>query len=98
MQELLGVLRDGGYLVLTVHGLNFMRRWHAPQDLIERVQSGEMIVLNEASAGTGACCAYHPVAYVKEKLASGFEVLDYIPGEVWQDLYLLRKPIYDQGR
>ena len=55
---------------------------------------GQMVVLgDEGKAGTGACGTYHAFAYVKEKLAKGFEVVEFIERGVGQDFYLLRKLI-----
>ena len=49
-----------------------------------------MVVCNEGEAGANACLAYHSFNYVVEKLAKGFEVLEF-KGTGGQDFYLLRK-------
>lgn len=47
--------------------------------------------MNPADAGANVCMAFHPDAYMKQKLATGFEVLEFIPDGVGQDFWLLRK-------
>ena len=59
--------------------------------LPEDRRTGQLVVRNESKAGTNACLAYHTFAYVKEKLAKGFEVIEFIEGAGAQDFYLLKK-------
>ena len=82
MRELSRVLRPGGYLVISTLPL---------ERLAEGQRTGQMVVCNENEAGANACLAYHTSVYVKEKLAKGFEVVEFIKGGVGQDFYLLRK-------
>ena len=41
------------------------------------------------------CGAYHPEIYVRERLARGFQVVEFVPegaaGNPYQDAYLLRR-------
>jgi SAM-dependent methyltransferase len=98
LAELSRVLKPGGYLVLTTHGTAYADAGLPPREK-ERFRSGELIVVNEGASGENACAAYHPVAYVQKSLAKGFELLEYVPGEVVnasqrliaQDAYLLKK-------
>ena len=94
MAELTRVLKPGGHLVLSVHGDAYRGRLNA--DELRRFDSGRLVVKNDTRApGTNACAAYHPPAYVRDTLASGLELLDFIPegarGNPRQDLHLLRK-------
>lgn len=82
MRELSRVLRPAGYLVISTLPLNL---------LPEARRTGPMVVLKENQAGANACMAYHTTAYVQEKLAKGFEVIEFIEGGVGQDFYLLKK-------
>jgi SAM-dependent methyltransferase len=83
MTELSRVLRPGGYLVISTLPLEL---------LAENQRTSQMVVCKGSEAGANACLAYHSVAYVKEKLATGFELVEFIQGGVGQDFYLLRKP------
>jgi hypothetical protein len=42
------------------------------------------------------CATYHPPAFVRDHLAAGYRVVDFVPegakGNPWQDYWLLRKP------
>lgn len=92
MDEMRRVLAPGGYLLLTVHGHAWaFRGLPNAQEVIDR---GEIVVFREDRDGSNICCAFHPERYVREVLARGFEVLDFIPegAKVFnpQDSYLLR--------
>ena len=83
MRELSRVLRPAGYLVISTLPLEFVAAGQ---------RTGEMVVLgDESQPGANAYTAYHAFAYVKEKLAKGFEVVEFIERGVGQDFYLLRK-------
>jgi hypothetical protein len=60
--------------------------------------AGELVVKDNTKApGSNMCSAYHPLAYMRDRLAKDFELVAFIPegakGNPSQDLYLLRKPI-----
>ena len=86
MGELSRVLRPAGYLVISIKPLGI---------LAEGERTGQLVVSgDEGKAGTNAYGAYHAFAYVKEKLAKEFEVVEFIEaraGQASQDFYLLRK-------
>jgi hypothetical protein len=82
MRELSRVLRPAGYLVISTLPLGM---------LAEGQRTGQLVVYNENKAGDNACLAYHAFAYVKGKLAKGFEIVEFIEGGGGQDFYLLRK-------
>jgi SAM-dependent methyltransferase len=93
MEELQRVVEPGGHLILSVHGARY-RDELAPEER-RRFDEGRLVVRLERSAGTNLCGAYHPVEYVRETLARGFTILDYVAegalGNPHQDLVLLRR-------
>jgi SAM-dependent methyltransferase len=92
LHELARVLRPSGYLVVTAHGEAYRSKLN-PEER-ERFDRGELVVRWQQVAGTNLCAAYHPPSYV-ERLADGFEVVDFAPegakGNPQQDQYLLRR-------
>jgi SAM-dependent methyltransferase len=95
IEELQRILEPGGHLILSVHGRRY--RDELRPDERRRFDEGRLVVRLERSAGTNLCGAYHPIEYVRETLARGFTVLDYIAegalGNPHQDLVLLRKAL-----
>jgi SAM-dependent methyltransferase len=93
MRELNRVLKKNGFVLITVHG-----EWRINDLNCEeksRFRAGEMVVKCEQYEGSNVCAAYHPEAYIRNKLAQGFEVVDFMPTgaiDVGQDVYLFRKP------
>lgn len=99
--ELARVLKPGGYLIITTHG---DCRWYQQgltESQRERFRAGEMVVVRDQQVGSNECAAFHPVGYVREKLAEGFEVVDFLRGgslgTPYQDLWLLRKSSPAEG-
>lgn len=92
IEELARVVRAGGYLALTTHGAAYRGRLNTEER--ERFDRGELVVRWQQVAGSNLCAAYHPREYV-ERLADGFEVIDFAPegakGNPHQDQYLLRR-------
>jgi SAM-dependent methyltransferase len=92
MNELLRVLRPGGYLYLTVHGM--MRSKMTPREQ-KRFEAGYPVVFGERYAGSNVCATFCPESYMRKVLAKDFAVLDFIPigaEDAGQDVYLLQKP------
>ena len=93
MGEFSRVLRPGGLLLLTTHGAAYLPRLNAAESA--RFSSGEMVVRREEVPGTNLCTTFHPESYVRERLANGWEILDFVAegakGNPDQDLYLLRR-------
>jgi len=94
MQELTRVLRLGGFLLFSTHGDHYLNMLSVQER--ERYDRGQLIVHFEQVAGSNMCSAFHPEAYVRDELAIGLEVIDFVPqgaiGNPHQDLHLLKKP------
>jgi len=94
MKRLVRVLKPGGLLVFSVHGEGF--RDQLGPAARSRFDAGELIVFHERYAGKNVCGAYHPDSYVRDRLAIGLDLLDFVrTGEDGfnQDTYLLRRPV-----
>ena len=101
IKELCRVLKPGGYLFITVHG----REFYLPQILTEdreRFLQGELVVYGGDEEGSNICTAFHPEEYVRQKMAKGLIVVDFVPegaaGNPRQDVYLFQKPALSFAR
>ena len=92
MKELKRIVRPGGYVLFTTHGESFEAKL-TPLER-ETFTAGNLVVHYEGASGTNLCRAYHPEAYVRQRLTDGWTVKAMIPGGTLgalpQDLYLLR--------
>jgi SAM-dependent methyltransferase len=88
MEELTRILRPGGYLVFSTQP---ERSLPDDESVRRRFREGELVVLNGSDPGSNACTVFHPQAYVKETLARGYELLEFVPDGVGQDFWLFRK-------
>jgi len=93
MSELRRALRPGGHLLLTTHGKRY--RDDLTADERRRFEAGDLVVRGSDEPGRNVCGAYHPERYVRDRLAEGFTVVDFVAegasGNPYQDLFLLRK-------
>lgn len=98
MAEMQRVLASGGYLLITTHGQAYADFYLNGAER-RRFERGEVVVLAKADPGENPYNVFHPIAYVREKLSRGFELIDSAPGQVIdpdrrlisQDAHLLRK-------
>jgi len=93
MAEVRRVLRPGGHAIFTTHGGRYVPDLTPAEQ--ERFAAGLLVVRRDDRPGSNVCGAYHPETYVREQLARGFTVVDFVPegatGNPHQDLWLLRK-------
>lgn len=92
ISELLRVLKPGGYLYLTTHGKSYLQRLTLIEQ--ELFVAGHVVVREERFNGNNICSAIHPESYVRQVLAKGFAVVDFIPegaNDAKQDVFLLQK-------
>lgn len=93
MQELRRVVRPGGHVLFTTHGVRYLSELE-PADR-DRFAAGQLVIRRDDRPGSNVCGAYHPETYVREHLARGFTVVDFVAegagGNPFQDLWLLRR-------
>jgi SAM-dependent methyltransferase len=92
IQELKRVLKPGGIFLITVHGMTRLNQ--LPETEKRRFLAGKPVIVGRNFSGTNFCCVYHPEQYVKNNIARGFKLLDFLPGgakDTNQDMYLFQK-------
>jgi SAM-dependent methyltransferase len=95
ISELGRIVRPGGLVLITVSGERRLRSIPAWERLREPFEAGELVVTKPDRVGTNACAVFHPFSYLRDTLATGFEMIDYVSGgaiDVNQDAVLLRTP------
>jgi SAM-dependent methyltransferase len=92
--ELGRVLRPGGHLLFTVCGDAFVDKLRAKER--NAYATGECVVRRAEAVGLNLCLTFHPPAFVRDRLAAGWELVEHMPrgalGNPPQDLVVLRKP------
>lgn len=102
VEELYRLLRPGGFLLITLHGLLYAHRafYDAPEVLAAFINSGHAVTGDEE--GANSLAAFHTRAFV-EKLFKGFRLMAYYPqGHIgvqrtlfpvahMQDVYVLQR-------
>jgi SAM-dependent methyltransferase len=94
--ELRRILRPGGLLIVSVLGDSVRDRLSATER--RRYERGELVVERPRRAGRNSCTAYHPPAYVHDRLLAGFEAVRGFPlgPPEWgarQEAYVARRPV-----
>ncbi len=93
IKELSRVLRPGGHLLLTTQGEHDLPR--LTPDEQAKFRRGELVDRGARRKGCNDYATFHPPGFVREKLATGFTVVEFLPqgarGNPRQDVYLLKK-------
>jgi SAM-dependent methyltransferase len=94
IRECFRVLAPGGFLLLSTLGEYYASLDRLNDSEKRTFANGDVVVLYERSAGTSLCSAYHPPAYVHERLGADFDLVSFRPAgdEGRHDIHLLRKP------
>ena len=92
--ELMRVTRPGGYLLFTTHGVT--RAGNLSEEDRARFDAGDLVVRATEKAGTNACEAFHPEAYVRGQMAEaiGASLVGFHPDAAkgyGQDVVLFKK-------
>lgn len=94
MAELTRVLRPGGVLVITTLGASYRDQLDAAERAV--FDAGGCVVRDAALSGSNLCAAFHPFAYVRDRLAPGWKILNFAPAGarpgIRQDQYVLEAP------
>jgi SAM-dependent methyltransferase len=88
------LLRPGGFLLFSTLGEYYLSLQRLSESERRSFQDGNLVVLYAGAPGTSLCSAYHPPSYVRERLATGFQVAAFRPAAEAgrHDIYLLQKP------
>ena len=93
MNEFHRILRPCGVLLLSLHGASYLPSLSEQESAT--FLGGQVVTRFEQREGTNLCCAFHPETFVRNVLATNFEVVDFVPegatGNPHQDLWMLRK-------
>jgi SAM-dependent methyltransferase len=88
--ELRRVIRPGGILILTTHGLAYRPRLTAQERA--RYDRGELIVRTLGAEGQKLFAAFHPPDFVRGEFLAGLKVVEHMPGDRTQDIWVTRTP------
>jgi SAM-dependent methyltransferase len=96
LTELLRVIRPGGHLYFTTHGVSY--RTMLTPEMRDGFDRDELVVGGADDPGSNYCGAFHPTAYVRAQMLDpcGATLVEFLPegalGNPTQDSWLIRKP------
>jgi SAM-dependent methyltransferase len=87
------ILETGGLLLFSTLGERYASLDRLTAAERRSFDAGNLVVLYGTSPGTSLCSAYHPHEYVRDSLASDFELVSFQPAAAdGHDIHLFRKP------
>lgn len=88
--ELRRAARPAGVVILTTHGDAYRPRLTAQERV--RYDAGELVVRTLGAEGRKLYAAFHPPSWVRAHLLRDLSVIDHLPGEGTQDIWVTRRP------
>jgi hypothetical protein len=89
------VLKPGGLLLITTHGMRHFAAYAATPAERAAFARSELVVGYPEGAGSNLCAAFHPAGYLRKRLERAWEIVDYRPdgdpGTGGQEIWLLRR-------
>jgi SAM-dependent methyltransferase len=93
IEEVFRVIRPSGIVIFTTHGDACLDRLLPHEQ--EQYRAGNLVVRGGVEEGSKCFVAYHPPAYVRERLLQGADVVAHLPSpaayQMVQDVWVARK-------
>jgi len=93
MREFGRILSPSGYLIFSTHGRHYVDRLSGEEK--KKFERGELVVRHMGARGTNYCNAFHPEAWVRERLLGDWEVVEFVAcgarGNPMQDVWMARR-------
>jgi len=90
MEELLRVVRPGGLIIFTTHGCWYRHMLTSPERC--RFDAGQLVVRGSVREGCKLYTTFHPEVFVRAMVPSAAGVVEHLPGEGRQDVWVVRVP------
>jgi hypothetical protein len=94
MDDLVRVLKPGGYLLFTVHGTSRLNELTTVQR--DAFEAGRPVIVGSQYSSTNFCATYHPEQHVRNVLCRNLRFVGFEPAaakDANQDIFLMQKPV-----